>query len=175
MFLTAIIQNLPYMAIIVPVLLVIGLILCFAEAIIPGFGICGILGILMLVGGTVYFTLGINEFYWVIVLVLGLIIGLVLIFRVFVRSANKGKLGKTAIFDTKTNLPVDYDLSGMMSNAKYVDKFGTVVTPCKPAGRIKIGEDEIDVVAKCGFIDVGTIVKVVEVSDNDVIVDVVKE
>ena len=119
MFLTAIIQNLPYMAIIVPVLLAIGLILCFAEAIIPGFGVCGVLGILMLVGGTVYFTLGINEFYWVIVLVLGLIIGLVLIFKVFVRSAKKGRLGKTPIFDTKTNLPVDYDLSGMMSNAKY--------------------------------------------------------
>ena len=41
MLLTAIIQNLPYMAIIVPVLLSIGLILCFAEAIIPGFGVCG--------------------------------------------------------------------------------------------------------------------------------------
>lgn len=108
-------------------------------------------------------------------LVLGLIIGLVLIFKVFVRSAKKGRLGKTPIFDTKTNLPVDYDLSGMMSNAKYVDKFGTVVTPCKPAGRIKIGEDEIDVVAKSGFVDVGTIVKVVEVSDNEVIVDVVNE
>ena len=82
------------------------------------------------------------------VLIVVVLIGLVLIFKVFVRSAKKGRLGKTPIFDTKTNLPVDYDLSGMMSNAKYVDKFGTVVTPCKPAGRIKIGEDEIDVVAK---------------------------
>lgn len=175
MLLSAIIENLPYMAIIVPVLIGIGLILCFAEALIPGFGICGVLGIIMLVGGTVYFTLGINEFYWVIVLVLGLIIGLVLIFKVFVRSAKKGRLGKTAIFDTKTNLPVDYDLSGMMNNAKYVDKFGTVVAPCKPAGRIRINDEEIDVVAKSAFIDVGTIVKVVEVSDNDVIVDIVKE
>lgn len=175
MLLAAIIQNLPYMAIIVPVLLGIGLILCFVEAIIPGFGVCGILGILMLVGGTVYFTLGINEFYWVIVLVLGLIVGLVLIFKVFVRSAKVGKLGKTPIFDTKTNLPVDYDLSGMMSHAKYVDKFGTVITPCKPAGRIRIGEEEVDVVAKSGFIDVGQVVKVVEVLDNDIIVDVVKE
>ncbi len=175
MFLTAIIENLPYMAIIVPVLIGVGLILCFAEALIPGFGVCGVLGILMLVGGTVYFTLGINEFYWVIVLILGLIIGLVLIFKVFVRSAKKGRLGKTAIFDTKTNLPVDYDLSGMMANSKYVDKFGTVVAPCKPAGRIKIDDEEIEVVAKGSFIDVGTIVKVVEVSDNEVIVDTVKE
>lgn len=175
MLLAAIIENLPYMSIIVPILLGVGLILCLAEGFIPGFGVCGVMGILMLVGGTVYFTLGINQFYWVIVLVLGLILGLVIIFKVFVRSAKKGRLGKTAIFDTKTNLPVDYDLSGMMSNAKYVDKFGTVVAPCKPAGRIKINDDEIEVVAKSSFIDVGTIVKVVEVSDNEIIVDTVKE
>ena len=175
MLLAAIIQNLPYMEIIVPVLLVVGLVLCVVEAFIPGFGVCGILGILMLVSGTIYFTLGINEFYWVIILILGLIVGLVLIFKVLVRSANKGKLAKTPIFDTKTNLPVDYDLSGMMNNSKYIDKFGTVIMPCKPAGRIKIGEEEVDVVAKSGFLDVGTIVKVVEVLDNDIIVDVVKE
>lgn len=62
MLLAAIIENLPYMAIIVPVLIGVGLILCFAEALIPGFGVCGVLGILMLVGGTVYFTLGKMSF-----------------------------------------------------------------------------------------------------------------
>ncbi len=175
MLLAAIIQNLPFMEIIVPVLIGIGLILCVAEAFIPGFGVCGILGIIMLVAGTVYFALGINEFYWTIVLVLGLIIGLVLIFKVMVRSVQKGKLGKTAIFDRKTNLPVDYDLSGMMDHAKYVDKFGTVIAPCKPAGKIKVGEDEIEVIAKNNFIEVGTIVKVIEVSDNNIYVDVVTE
>lgn len=175
MILAAIIPNLPYMAIIVPILIVIGLIFCVVEAFVPGFGVFGILGLLMLVAGTVYFTLGINQLYWVAVLVVGLVIGVVLIFKVFVRSAQKGKLGKTAIFDTKTNLPVDYDLSGMMEHAKYVNKFGTVTAPCKPAGRIIINDEEIEVVAKSSFIDVGEVVKVIEVQDNKIIVDIVKE
>lgn len=175
MLLTAIIANLPYFEIIVPVLIGLGLILCIVEAMIPGFGVCGILGILMLVAGTVYFTLGINELYWVLVLVLGLIVGLIIIFKFIARSVKKGKLGKTAIFDRRTNLPVDYDLSGMIDHSKYIDKFGTAITPLKPSGKIKVNDDEIEVIAKNNFIEAGTIVKVIEVQDNNVFVDIVNE
>mgnify|MGYP001625142390 CR=1 FL=1 len=147
--------------------MVVGMILCIIEAIIPGFGIFGIGGILCEVAAVIVnATLCNGSPLQVLILILILTLVTLLIFLLFVRSARFGILGKTAIVENKTTIPKDYGEQDSQKLKDLIGKEGILITECHPIGTVRIGEEVYEVSSKGPIIPKGDVVKVVAVEDN---------
>ena len=129
---------------------IVGLVLLIAEALIPGFGIFGILGTMCILGSTVM--AGIKYGFGV--------------FLIFVRVAQtKGVYDKFVlkeVLDTK-----DFDesvLQGMEG------KKGVTVTTIQPYGKMEIEGKQIDVCSEGGYIEKNKSVEIVQVKGKTVVV-----
>ncbi len=145
-------------------LIVIGLVMLAIELfLLPGFGVAGIIGLLLLLGGAVLAWTFYGAFYGglLIAIIAALAIGLaVFVLRTnvvkkrFVLSTNLKRGGGTASGDLSS-------LIGLQGETR---------TDLRPAGIAIIDNQRIDVVSEGGFIDKGTDVKVVAVDGPRVIV-----
>ena len=156
-------------------LLVLGVILCIVEAIIPGFGIFGILGIAFEVAGVVYHAIASKSALQVFILVLFVTLLILLIFLIFVRSAKFGLIGKTPIIEKATALPINYDKDVEVFKNDLIGKMGVVIVDLHPVGKIQIGENYLEVLSKTGLISKGEIVKIVEVEGTKIFVSKVNK
>src|SRR5699024_6107298 len=86
---------------IVIVLLVVGIVFCIIEGIVPGFGIFGILGILCEIAGIVLHAVISSSPWQVFFLILIMVVATVLLFLIFVFSAKHGILGSTPLVENK--------------------------------------------------------------------------
>lgn len=152
-------------------LMVIGMILCIIEAIVPGFGIFGISGIIAEVCAVIVnATLCHGTPMQVFILILLITLVTLLIFLIFVRSARFGLLGKTPIVENKTAIPENYGEKDETELKKLIGKDGITITECKPIGKIRIGGDIYEVSAKDTMILKDEVVKIVAVEDNTIYV-----
>lgn len=156
---------------VIMILLVLGIIFCIVEAVIPGFGIFGVLGIACEVSGVVYHAIASKSAVQVLILILVLTLLTLLIFLLFVRSAKFGLLGKTAIVEKATALPINYDKDIEVLRNELVGKIGKVVIECRPVGKIKIGDSTLEVLSKSGMIEQGNAVKIVDVEGPKIFVE----
>ena len=148
-------------------LMVVGMVLCIIEAIVPGFGIFGISGILCEVGAVVVnATLCNGSPLQVLILILIITLVTLLIFLLFVRSARFGLLGKTSIVENKSSIPSDYGKEDTQKLKELIGKEGILVTECHPVGNVRIGDEVFEVSSKGGIIPKGDVVKVVAVENN---------
>ena len=142
-----------------------GLLLLGVEALIPGFGIFGISGILCMLA-SLFFVLGGDApaVRWLAFSV-GLAMVLFLLILRYLPSSNLW--GRFVLKD------VEGRKEGFRSGANHQEllgRTGVVVTKLRPAGVIVLDEARYDVVSEGEFVEVGTVVSVVKVEGVRIVV-----
>jgi membrane-bound ClpP family serine protease len=162
-------------------LFLLGLILILLEVfVLPGFGVAGVVGILLMLASIVLVTLDKipeNGSQWVAVgakmsiyvfALIGAGVAAFLIARFLpkVPVANRMVLAPTAEREAvdPTILP------GAAQAASLLGAIGVASTVLRPAGTVQFGEEFVDVVSDGGFIPAGTRVQVVEVEGTRIVV-----
>lgn len=159
------------MPIIVYILFIVGIVLCAIEMFVPGFGIFGISGGALLIASMVIRLANNGDIYMLLYMLLFAVIILTVLLLIISRAINKGKLGKSAIFDVGTSVP-EGRTEGTKDYSYLVGKTGKTVTLLRPIGSAEFDNGVIvDVIAKSGSIDAGTAVKVVYVEGQKVVVE----
>ncbi len=142
-------------------LLLIGL-----ELMVPGVGIFGIVGVLLLFG-SLFYMLGANL-QGVFILAGGIVVAAVL-FYLIVRHLPKSRLfSKVALLNRSTK-EKGYVSHG--DKSAYLHQKGRTITILRPAGTIRIGNERVDAVSNGGFIDRDVDVRVVQVDGSRVVVE----
>lgn len=151
------------------ILIAIGFILIFIEIfILPSFGPIGILGGLMMIGGLIL--AGYREGFQTAIIYAGITFGISLpLCAIGFWLMPRTKIGGSLIL--KTTIHKD---EGFKSGSEDLDKLlgtrGVVVTPLRPAGIIKIGDDKYDVITQGEFVTKGSEVEVIKVEGSKIIV-----
>jgi len=145
------------------ILMVLGLILLFIEVtVIPGFGLVGIAGAVLLIVGVVMVwsaggpVWGIGS---VAVAVPVFVLATVLFFK---SSASRKLVQQGKIIGESSNVP------GLTS---LIGKVGTTASPLRPSGVALIDNVRYDVMTDGGFVERGEKVVVKRISTNSIIVD----
>lgn len=135
-------------------LMIIGLLLVFAEVlIIPGVGVVGILGIAAMAGSCVYAFMEISQTAGIIVTAVNAVL-LVLITIWVLRAKTWERLALATNIDSKAIVPEAEVVPGTV---------GVTVTRLAPMGTARFGDLRMEVTAREGIIDPGVEVEVVEV------------
>ena len=157
-------------------LFILGVILIMLEIfVIPGFGIAGISGIILVVGGLTMSLLNNTVFDFqnvsgmdtgraALTVLLGLGIGFTLVIWLSNKIGHKGHLKKMAL---------NADLEKAVSSpnlTQLIGKEGTAATVLRPSGKVSIEGELYDGVSESGFIEKGTPIKVVRFESAQVYV-----
>ena len=156
---------------------VIGLALIVVEVfVIPGFGIAGILGIILMVGSAffVFFDTTDNVSTALLWLSISIILTSVLgiIATIFLpKSAPFQRFALSTVMSTDEG----YHAAGTQDFESFIGKTGVALTPLRPAGTAKIDNKRLDVVTVGNFIPENTPIKVLEVSGSKISVEALEE
>ncbi len=166
-FVTLFAEMSPY----VYALFILGIIFCVIEMAMPGFGVFGILGLVMVVLAIVLRMVAGGNAWMLLFMVLisGTIIGVA--FVVVGRSIKQGKLSKTEIFNVGTAVSTGVT-QGTKDFSNLVGKQATTINALRPVGQARFEDGSIvDVIAHNGFIEANTNVKVILVEGQRVVVE----
>ncbi|RDI94655.1 nodulation protein NfeD [Meiothermus sp. QL-1] len=144
------------------ILLFAGLLLVAFELFVtPGFGIPGLVG-LGLIGASIYFTFGDEALQVGSYAIIGLVLGLFLIFRYLPR----GRVARPFVLSSavEEKAPPKNELESLLG------AIGTALTDLRPAGTAQFGERRVDVVTMGEFIDRGQTIRVIQVEGPRVVV-----
>ncbi len=147
-----------------------GLVLLALEIfVIPGFGVCGICGIaaiLVSVVGAMLYDGGISPRYSSDILssITITLVGVVLaVGLVWYLTSKHGPKWVRRHSELQAEQRVSEGYIGVdMKLARYVGEKGVAVTDMRPAGKVRIADEDMDAVSMSGFIDAGRRVKVVK-------------
>lgn len=154
------------------VLLIMGFVFCIIEGFVPGFGVFGILGMLMEVAGVVTYAILNNNIVHIVILLLIVLLVFLILFFIFVRSARYGILSKTPLIENETAVSTDYVKKERDTLNHLIGKQGIAITDCRPTGMVKISDFQCEVRARNKIIRKGDTVEVVEIDeDNKIVVD----
>ncbi len=146
------------------VLFILGLILLALEVfVIPGFGLAGILGLIMIACGLVFSMLA-NDFLDFkisqpgllmnsVIIVLGSMILAIVLMVIFGKNILNSSAFKHLVLEDEQRAETGYVSSGPKVNL--INKTGKARTVLRPSGKIEIDGVWYDAVALDGFIDVG--------------------
>ncbi|MDR0850528.1 MAG: hypothetical protein LBN07_03530 [Christensenellaceae bacterium] len=150
--------------------LVLGFVLLMVEFFIPGFGVCGILGLVSLTASVVLRAVYGGSFPQITIMVALILAVCAIGFAIMISSSKKGFISKTPIIQKGTAVPTDYaDMKA--EEAELLGKKGTLVTSARPIGKVMLeGRGEIEVWAREGLLVKGTDVVVVEVNTDKIFV-----
>ncbi len=164
------------------VVFVIGVVLLGVELVVlPGFGVAGILGILLVLVAVVMSMIELKV-PWDVSIALGYLqdmirtallrllialVGLGVAFTLFAKFFAKTKIGRELVLQTATDAGSGYVASQPSS---LVGKRGLTATQLRPAGIADIDGQRIDVVSLGDLIERGTTIEVVRVDGNRVVV-----
>ncbi|MDP4270427.1 MAG: NfeD family protein, partial [Bacteroidota bacterium] len=154
------------------ILFVIGCLLLLAEIfIIPGFGIAGVTGIILVFLGLFFGLVNNVDFTFdsapsdessraILVIISGLTLGIALIIYMSSRIGTRGVFSKFALQKTQElqegyiSVPVEY--------SQLIGKEGVAETILRPSGKIRIDGVQYDAVALTSYLDKGEKVRVVK-------------
>lgn len=151
------------------ILLFLGLIFLLAEIFIPGFGIMGILGIILFVVGIV---LTASTFAEALVMFLILLLIIAIVIILVVRSASKGRLSKTLVL--KDSLSKEKGFSAVEDMNIFLGREGKAITMLRPAGIGQFDGVRLDVVTKGAYIEEDADIKITEVVGRRIVVEVIE-
>ncbi len=149
--------------------LAVGLVLLAIEIFIPGFGVCGITGVTLLVFSVIFRVVTSQNYVHFFYLLLIIAVGVGLSLLIAIRSARFGLLSKTPIIENSSAIPTDY-ASNNKNFGFLLNKVGCTKTICKPSGKMELDNIEYQVISNGDYIDAGTQVRVIEVDGNTIIV-----
>jgi len=147
------------------VMLIVGFVLVVVEMYIPGFGVPGIVGILLLIGGVIMARpTPLQALIMVVIIVALLCIALSLCLH----SAAKGRLSKSRLVlhdvATQAETPENNDLS------YFVGREGVCHTVLRPAGMADFDGVKLNVVSDGEYISAGSRIIVDRVEGNRILV-----
>ncbi|MFO8074331.1 MAG: NfeD family protein [Polyangia bacterium] len=145
-------------------LLAVGIaMLCVELFVLPGFGVGGIIGIVLLLGGTISAWVLLGPAWGALVVVATVALTIAL----FIAAMKSGILKRRFVHEE--NLDRGH---GTQSEelAALVGSRGTASTDLRPAGIAKLGDQRVDVVSEGGFVERGTAIEVVAVSGPRIVV-----
>jgi membrane-bound ClpP family serine protease len=167
-----------------------GIILLMLEIfVIPGFGVAGILGLLLLFAGLIGTFVPAGSFfpdtpgqqhdlvYGVATLLTAMVTSGAIMFFFARHFRSLPVFNRLVLQDP---VPSDDDAGDEMfaamahgpgAGAVRVGMTGVAITPLRPAGRVQLGDRIIDVVSEIGYIPAGAAVKIVSVSDFRIAVE----
>ncbi|PKL51305.1 MAG: hypothetical protein CVV42_00200 [Candidatus Riflebacteria bacterium HGW-Riflebacteria-2] len=157
----------------VVMLLLGGFMFMFLEiAVIPGFGVTGILGILLLSGGlvTAFMKLSMTM---ALAATFSAILGVILLLLWFFLVFPKTSMGKQFILQTDASNAQGF--VAVEDNSAYIGKEGVTVTMLRPSGIAKIDNERVDVMTDGEFVEKGVKVRVTKTRQNTVIVTPIEE
>lgn len=150
----------------VPLLcIVLGIVFVIIEMNIPGFGVPGIVGVILLIVGVVLCADTLLQaliMIIVIIAILGVALALVL------RSASKGRLSKHLILND--SLEGDAKFSAEEDLSYFIGSEGTTLTPLRPSGTVDFSGVRLDVVTEGEFILKNTEVTIIKIEGNRIVV-----
>jgi membrane-bound serine protease (ClpP class) len=141
--------------------LVLGLVLLFAEvAIVPGFGVAGILGVLALGAGAVAAWTELGPLWGAVTGGTSVIAAIVML--IWLPKSRAGR--KMVLEHSQANAVSQEDRSA------FVGRRGITVTPLRPIGRVRFGTEEVDVITEGEYVDRNQEVEVTVVEGARVVV-----
>ena len=170
-------------AVLAGLLFVLGLVLVMLEVfVLPGFGVPGILGVVLILGSLGLVTFGSangplpsTATDWIrfggkmAQFMFAMIAALALAFFLVRYLPNIPYANRLALAPPEEGLGRD-DVPGAAQAASLLGAVGMTVTVLRPAGTVRLGEDFVDVVSEGGYLPAGSRVQVVEIEGNRVVV-----
>ncbi|MBS4535269.1 nodulation protein NfeD [Clostridium sp. D2Q-14] len=147
------------------IIFVAGIILLFIEAVVPGFGIPGIGGIIAIVIGLILASPNIEIA--IISIIVAFIVSVVVIY-LFLKHGQKSPIFDKIVLNTKQEGDSGY--SSIIDNRKYLYDEGIALTTLRPSGTIVVNGDRLDAVTEGQFIMKGERIKVVKIEGSKVVV-----
>lgn len=146
-------------------LYVVGLVLLMVEALVPGFGIAGVTGFVLVLASIVMIS---ASFFQAILLLIGTISVAILLIIAMYRLGYGKRFIKSMILSTEQKNEQGYVSS--KDYEKYLGMRGKVVTPLRSAGTVLIDGKRIDAVSEAEFIDKDIDVEVIKIEGNRIVV-----
>jgi membrane-bound serine protease (ClpP class) len=148
-------------ALVIVIVLVIGFLLLFAEvAVVPGFGVAGVLGMLALGAGAVAAWTELGPFWGGITAGASVVTAVVVLFWL-----PKSRAGRKVVLEHS-----QADAVSQGDRSALIGRRGVTVTPLRPVGRVRFGSDEVDVTTEGEYIDNNQEVEVMTVEGPRVVV-----
>jgi len=160
-FLSIVSLNLP-----AALCLVVGVLLLGIEIFLPGFGVSGISGLILVIIGIV---LGASSLLEALILILVILAVLGVLVEIAMRSATRGRLSKTPLI-LKDELDKESGFSSARDREYFIGREGVTLTPLRPAGLADFDGVKLDVVSDAGFLDKDTRIKVIDVEGRRIAV-----
>ena len=158
-------------------LFMVGLALLVVEiAVIPGFGVVGLAGILLMVASLLLSQLGTFELWSVdeisekVGLMAASLIGAIVLSAVFLRSLPKFAAFNRLILQSETRASEGYVSSSTERDEELVGQEGVAISYLRPAGIGNFNGQRLDIIAEGEFISQHTRIKIVEARGNRVLV-----
>ena len=158
-------------------LFILGLALLVVEiAVIPGFGLVGLAGILLMVASLLLSQLGTFELWSVdeisekVGLMAASLIGAILLSAVFLRTLPKFAAFNRLVLQSQTRASEGYVSSSTEKDEELVGQEGVAVSYLRPAGIGNFNGKRLDIIAEGEFIPQHTRIKIVEARGNRVLV-----
>lgn len=146
-------------------LYVAGLVLLLVEALMPGFGIAGISGVILVFISIVMIS---SSFLQAALLLIGTIaVAVLLVVAMYRLGYGKRYIKSMILSDEQKNEEGYVSSSGY---EKYLGMRGTVITPLRAAGSVLIDGKRIDAVSEAEFIDKDAEVEVIRIEGNRIVV-----
>lgn len=149
------------------IIFAVGIIFCIVEIFIPGFGVFGITGTVLIAGGIVMRYLLSYDIEQLIFMVLFVITIVFLAAIIMLYSAKHGMLYYSPFIEEKTSISTTYS----QDNKDFVKLLGKVAfceSNFTPAGKFVLEGDTYEARSYGEYIEKGTKIQVVEVSGNTI-------
>ncbi|MFA6111310.1 MAG: NfeD family protein [Candidatus Latescibacterota bacterium] len=146
-------------------LLLLGFVLIILDIFVtPGVDLLGLLGLLTILAGVGFAYVQLGAVGALVVGAAGLV-GAAVLLRLLFRSRSWRRL----VLHSDVSRADGFG-AARPEQAALLGQLGRAVTPLRPAGRARLGDQVIDVVTEGGFIDPGTAIEVIQVAGNRVVV-----
>lgn len=147
------------------ILLIAGVLLLIAEMFMPGFGIAGGTGIVLIIIGIFMTARTPFEAFILFVILIAIVTALMMI---ILRSAKKGQIARKLILHQSASREKGFSTTKDLSHL--VGQTGVAITPLRPAGIGLFDGTRIDVVTEGGFIDKDSPIQITQVHGHRIIV-----
>jgi membrane-bound serine protease (ClpP class) len=143
--------------------------------VIPGFGVAGIAGIVLMLG-SVFFVF--RNAYKLETAVFGLSFAIILAFALAIALSYvlpKTRTWNHLVLSTAMDSGSGFHSAPREDFQEYVGKTGVALTPLRPAGTVRVDDKRLDVVTVGDFIMRETPVKIINVEGSKIFVEAIDE
>jgi NfeD-like. len=142
-----------------------GLLLLLVEAFIPGFGVAGAGGIILILLSVI---ISAENFTQAITAIVVAFVVSIIALALIIKYAPKSKFYDRIIL--KTSLSKEAGFAATEDYSEYIGKEGVAITPLRPAGIVEVNGKRLDVVAEGTFVKSGSKVVIIGVEGRRIII-----